>query len=193
MSPGGITGVVLAGGLGRRMGGADKGLVDYRGSPLAARVIAGFAPQVDEVLVSANRNPDAYAAFGYPVLADVFPDFAGPLAGLHAALVAARHPLVASVPCDSPFFPADLVARLRAALLASDAPLAVAAAGGRLHPVFSLCRREVVADLEAYLAGGGRKMMEWQARVGRVEVEFPDPDAFRNLNTPDDLTCPPNP
>ena len=183
----GVTGVVLAGGLGRRMGGVDKGLVNFRGQHLARLVADRLAPQVDELLINANRNADAYAAFGYPVIGDTFPDFAGPLAGLHAALAAARQPLVATAPCDSPFLPPDLVARLHQALVAADADLAVAVADGRLHPVFCLCRREVLPSLTAYLAAGGRKVMEWQAGVRRMEVPFADAHAFSNLNTPDDL------
>lgn len=187
MADQGITGVVLAGGLGRRMGGADKGLLPYRGQPLARHMADRLAPQVDEVLINANRNAEAYAAFGYPVIGDSFPDFAGPLAGLQAALAAAQYPLVATVPCDSPAFPTDLVARLRAALDDADVQLAVVVAAGRLHPVFCLCRRDVLADLSAYLTDGGRKMMEWQGRLRRIEVAFADPAPFANLNTPDDL------
>lgn len=187
MAAGGITGVVLAGGLGRRMGGADKGLQLLAGRPLAAWASERLAPQVDELFVNANRNREAYAALGYAVVADAVPDFAGPLAGLHAALALARHPLVATVPCDSPWFPADLVARLAAALADADAEIAVAVAGGREHPVFCLCRREAQPALAAYLAAGGRKMMEWQAGQRRVLVEFADAGAFRNLNTADDL------
>lgn len=107
-----ITGVILAGGRGRRMGGVDKGLLELRGRPLAAWVAERLAPQVDELLVSANRNGERYAAIGYRVVGDRIPGFAGPLAGLHAALKVAAHQLVATVPCDSPFLPADLVLRL---------------------------------------------------------------------------------
>jgi molybdopterin-guanine dinucleotide biosynthesis protein A len=124
-----ITGVILAGGEGRRLGGVDKGLQELRGRPMVQWVLERLAPQVDTVLISANRNLQRYAAFGCPVLPDRIPDFAGPLAGLHAALTQAATPLVATVPCDSPFLPADLVARLHAALMADQAELAVARAG----------------------------------------------------------------
>ncbi|MDH4189882.1 MAG: molybdenum cofactor guanylyltransferase, partial [Betaproteobacteria bacterium] len=125
----GITGIVLAGGQGRRMGGVDKGLQPLRGKPLVQWVIERLAPQVDEILVNANQNVEAYAGFGHPVVADDLGDFAGPLAGLHAGLKAARHALAVTVPCDSPFLPLDLVARLRDALGKHRADLAVAKTG----------------------------------------------------------------
>ena len=119
-----ITGVVFAGGQGRRMGGVDKGLVELDGRALVAHVIERLAPQVGELVINANQNRDRYAAFGYPVVADVIPDFAGPLAGLHAAMAAATTPYVVTSPCDSPFLPADLVARLALALAATPLDLA---------------------------------------------------------------------
>lgn len=179
-----ISGVILAGGLGRRMGGVDKGLQLLAGRPLAAQVAERFAPQVDELFINANRNPEAYAALGYRVLPDLVPDFAGPLAGLHAALAAAKHPLLATAPCDSPFMPADLVAQLAAALAESGADIAVARAADRLHPVFCLCRRSLLPDLAAYLADGGRKVQEWQRRHALAVVDFADAAAFANLNSP---------
>lgn len=183
-----ITGVVLAGGLGRRMDGNDKGLQLLRGKPLAQWVAERLAPQVDELLVSANRNPARYAAFGHRVVADAVPDFAGPLAGLHAALSAAAHPLVATAPCDSPFLPEDLVSRLYAGLTAAGADLALVRAGERVHPVFCLCRRELLPGLTAYLASGERRFMGWIAAVNAVEVDFSDrAEAFENLNTLADL------
>ena len=184
----GITGVVLAGGLGRRMGGVDKGLQPLRGKPLIAWVLARFAPQVDDLLINANRNTEAHAALGFPVVADALPDFPGPLAGLHAALTHAHQPLVATVPCDSPFLPEDYVARMRTALLASEADLALANAGGRIHPVFCLCRRELLADLDACLAAGERRFQTWCRHQRHVEVAFDDrPEAFANINPLDDL------
>ena len=184
-----ITGVVLAGGLGRRMDGNDKGLQLLRGKPLAQWVAERLAPQVDELLISANRNPERYTAFGHRVVADAIPDFAGPLAGLHAALSAAAHPLVATAPCDSPFLPEDLVSRLYAGLTAADADLALVRAGERVHPVFCLCRRELLPGLTAYLASGERRFMGWIAAVNAVEVDFSDrAEAFENLNTLADLT-----
>ena len=183
-----ITGVVLAGGQGQRMGGVDKGLVALDGQPLVAHVLARLAPQVDRVLINANRNAPRYAAFGYPVFADEIAGFAGPLAGLHAALGHAEDPLVATAPCDSPFLPPDLVARLRGGLEAAGADLAVACTLGQQHPVFCLCRRSVRAHLEAYLASGARRFDRWYASLKVAYVAFDDvPEAFCNLNTREEL------
>lgn len=183
-----ITGVVLAGGLGRRMGGTDKGLLELDGQPMAGRVIARLSPQVDELLVNANANAERYAAFGYRIVPDAIAGFAGPLAGLHAALTAAAHPLVATVPCDSPFLPVDLVGRLYAALHREGAQLAVARTEGRIHPVFCLCRREVLASLSDYLARGERRFGQWFEALRTVAVDFDDEAAaFENINTREDL------
>jgi molybdopterin-guanine dinucleotide biosynthesis protein A len=184
----GITGVILAGGLGRRMGGLDKGLQDLGGRPMIGWVIERLAPQVDELLINANRNSVRYGAFGHRVVPDQIADFAGPLAGLHAALSAARHPLVATAPCDSPFLPADLVARLQQAMVASGAALAVARTGAQPQPVFSLCRRELLPSLGAYLGSGERKVARWYDTLTVVEVAFDDQAAaFENVNTCADL------
>jgi molybdopterin-guanine dinucleotide biosynthesis protein A len=183
-----ITGVILAGGEGRRMGGADKGLQELHGRPLVQWVLEALAPQVNSVMISANRNLPRYAGFGCIVLPDTIPGFAGPLAGLHAALAQAATPLVASVPCDSPFLPSDLVQRLHAALLANQADLAVARAGGRVHRACCLARRELLPSLAAYLAAGDRKVGLWHASLKLVEVDFDDEAAaFDNFNTPEEL------
>lgn len=183
-----ITGVVLAGGMGRRMGGVDKGLQAFAGQPLVARVIARLAPQVDRLLINANRNVDRYAAYGHPVVGDAIGGFAGPLAGLHAALAAAGTPLVATVPCDSPFLPEDLVSRLFSALTAGNAQIAVARTGDQPHPVFCLCRRELLDDLTAYLQAGERKFERWYQPLAAVDVDFSDvADAFANINTIEEL------
>ncbi len=183
-----ITGVILAGGLGRRMGGIDKGLQELRGQPMVHWVVERLAPQVDELLINANQNGERYGAFGYPVVPDQVPDFAGPLAGLHAALAAAKHPLVATAPCDSPFLPDDLVSRLKSALDSDGADLAVARTFDQPHPVFCLCKREVLPHLTEFLAGGGRKIDRWYATLKVVEVAFDDEaEAFENINTRDEL------
>jgi molybdopterin-guanine dinucleotide biosynthesis protein A len=183
-----ITGVILAGGLGTRMGGVDKGLQLYDGSALVWHVAKRLAPQVDHLLINANRSEAAYAAFGYPVLADQITGFAGPLAGLHAALAAAKTPLVLTAPCDSPRLPLDLADHLHHALLTANANLAIASTDGRLHPVFCLCRRSLLGQLEAYLEGGGRKVAAWCTDMGAVEVDFSEQrEAFGNFNTLDDL------
>ena len=183
-----ITGVVLAGGLGRRMGGTDKGLQALRGQPMVYWVIERLAPQVDELLINANQNGERYAAFGHRVVPDQIPDFAGPLAGLHAALATATHPLVATAPCDSPFLPADLISRLFSALTAANADLAVAKTFDQAHPVFCLCRRSVLPHLTEFLESGGRKVDRWYSTLNIVEVAFDDEaDAFENINTHEEL------
>jgi len=182
----GVSGIVLAGGLGRRMGGVDKGLQLLHGRPMIAHVLARLAPQVDDIVINANQNLERYAAFGHRVVSDRVSGFAGPLAGLHAGLAAVAHPLAVTVPCDSPFLPADLVARLAEQLGAND--LAVAKTGDQPHPVFALVHRSVVSNLENYLAGGGRKIDAWYASLQVVEVAFDDEaDAFRNINTLEEL------
>ena len=183
-----VTGVVLAGGQGSRMGGVDKGLQAFRGRPMVAHVLERLAPQVGEILVNANRNPEAYARFGHRVIADEIAGFAGPLAGFERGLAHAAGSLVATVPCDSPFLPTDLIARLRAALEARDAQLAVAKTGDQAHPVFCLMRRGVHASLERFLAAGERKIDKWYAQLAVAEVAFDDEaDAFLNINTREEL------
>ena len=186
-----ITGLVLAGGLGRRMSadgrGTDKAMVPFRGRPLLAHAIERLAPQVGTLLINANRPAADYAAFGVPVVADAVGGFAGPLAGLHAGLAVARTDWVVTVPCDSPLLPLDLVERLAAAAASHGARLAVARAGGQAHPVFALVDRSLGDDLHAYLRGGGRKIDAWYARLPTVDVPFDDEAAFGNINTPDDL------
>jgi len=182
----GVSGIVLAGGQGRRMGGVDKGLQPLRGKPMVAWALERLAPQVDEILVNANQNLEAYAKFGHRVVPDAIGGFAGPLAGLHAGLTAASHPLAVTVPCDSPFLPLDLVARLRQAL--GDHDLAVAKTDDQPHPVFSLVRRAVLDHLAHFLSSGGRKIDAWYATLKVVEVSFDDEaDAFRNINTREEL------
>lgn len=185
-----VTGIVLAGGMGRRMGGMNKGLLPFQGKPMVAHVLERLRPQVAEILVNANREIDAYAQFGFPVIPDAIGGYAGPLAGLHCGLSAAHYPLAVTVPCDSPFLPLDLVERLHAALQQNDADLAVARTGDQPHPVFCLCRTSVLPNLTQFLAGGGRKIDAWYANLNTVEVAFDDEaEAFANINTPEELSC----
>jgi molybdopterin-guanine dinucleotide biosynthesis protein A len=185
-----ITGVVLAGGLGRRMGGVDKGLKVLRGKPMVEWVIERFRPQVDELLINANQNIEVYSALGHRVIPDAIGGYAGPLAGLHRGLSEARHDLVATVPCDSPFLPADLVHRLLDALEKNKAELAVARTGDQPHPVFCLCRKSVLDNLASFLESGGRKIDAWYAALRVVEVPFDDvAQAFQNINTQAELSA----
>jgi molybdenum cofactor guanylyltransferase len=184
-----VTGLVLAGGQGSRMGGVDKGLQVFRGKPMVAHVIERLAPQVNEILVNANRNPEAYAQFGHRVVADEIAGFAGPLAGFERGLAHASGALMVTVPCDSPFLPLDLVGRLRKALESQHAELAVAKTGDQAHPVFCLLRRELHASLRDFLASGQRKIDRWYGAHAFVEVPFDDePDAFLNINTREELS-----
>ena len=187
-----ITGLILAGGRGQRLGGVDKGLQPWRGLALVDHALARLAPQVGEVMISANRNTPAYASRVTRVLADTSDAFPGPLAGILAGLRAAATPWLAVVPCDSPCLPLDLVARLAQGL--GDAPGAVVQRDQgdgvrRLEPVCCLLSTALADDLAHYLADGGRKVESWLTRHA-VPVSFDRPDdaaAFANINTRADL------
>jgi molybdopterin-guanine dinucleotide biosynthesis protein A len=184
----GISGVVLAGGLARRMGGVDKGLIPFAGKPMIAHVLERLRPQVDEILINANREIDQYATFGYSVIPDEVGGFAGPLAGLHRGMGAASQPFILTAPCDSPFLPADLASRLMLALQQDDTDLAVAKTGTQPHPVFCLCRTSLKNHLQSYLDNNGRKVDAWYGTLRVVEVAFDDqPHAFTNINTLEEL------
>ena len=190
-----ITGLVLAGGRGSRMGGIDKGLQLYRGRPLVQHALDRLRPQVGGLMINANRHLDAYAAFGVPVWPDTLADYPGPLAGLAAGLAHCPTPYLASVPCDSPHFPTDLVARLAAALAANAAQIAVAATvedgALRTQPVFCLLHTGVLPGLLAFLHEGQRKVGAWLATQRCVQVRFDEAAAFFNANTLADLQRPP--
>lgn len=183
-----ISAVVLAGGQAQRMGGSDKGLLLFNGRPLIASVLERIQPQVDEILISANRNLEQYAAFGYPVLRDEVQGYAGPLAGLHRAMQVAAHPLILCAPCDTPFLPGNLVQRLHAALIQSQAQIAVPLSAGRTQHAICLCRRELLPNLDNFLQHGGRRAGEWQAALHCVKIPFDEAHAFVNINTPEQLS-----
>ena len=182
-----ITAIVLAGGRATRMSGADKGLIEVAGRPMISYVLEAIAPQVEDILISANRNQDRYAAFGYPVVADEPPHFHGPLAGLASGLRMCRTLLMLSVPCDSPLVAAVLVERLQEALVREGAEIAVAFDGESVQPVFLLLHRTLSSSLEAFLACGGRKVGDWlaQHRVARADLSDCR-DTFINVNDPED-------
>jgi molybdopterin-guanine dinucleotide biosynthesis protein A len=183
-----VTGLILAGGKGSRMGGVDKGLQLFRGRRLVDHVYERLAPQVGGVMINANQNQDEYRSFGGRVVSDAIGGFAGPLAGLHAGLSVSKRPFLASVPCDSPFLPADLIERLYKRIDEAGAELAVAKTGDQPHPVFSLMRRGVLDHLAGFLKDGGRKIDAWYASLSVVEVAFDDePEAFSNINTLEEL------
>ncbi|MEP6790249.1 MAG: molybdenum cofactor guanylyltransferase MobA [Ramlibacter sp.] len=186
-----ITGLVLAGGRGSRMGGVDKGLQNFNGIPLALHTLLRLQPQVGEMMINANRNLSAYEAFGAPVWPDVLSDYAGPLAGFLTGIERCETPWLLTVPCDTPLFPADLVARLAKAADREGAEIAMAAGleEGQLRtqPVFCLLRIELLESLVAFTHGGGRKIDAWTALHKTVVVPFDqpgdDPRAFINANT----------
>ena len=182
-----ITGLILAGGRGSRMGGVDKGLQSHLGTPLALHALLRLAPQVGEVMINANRNLSAYESMGVPVWPDGMPDFPGPLAGLLTGLERCETPYLVSVPCDTPNFPTDLVTRLAQTLEAADAEIAMAAAvedgSLRTQPVFCLLKSDLLESLVRYMHSGQRKIDHWTAQHRCVVVEFDDSAAFFNANT----------
>ena len=185
-----FTAIILSGGRATRMNGVDKGLVFLQDKPLIAQVILRLKPQVDEILINANREIARYEALGYPVLKDENKDFIGPLAGFSLGLQHAKHDYVLTVPCDSPLFPLDLAARLLNRMLESRMDIAVASSDGNTHPVFCLMKKSVLPSLLAYIESGERKVSAWQKSQQYLEVNFSDcSDAFVNLNTFEDLVA----
>jgi molybdopterin-guanine dinucleotide biosynthesis protein A len=186
-----ITGMVLAGGRGSRMGGVDKGLQGFRGMPLAMNALFRLQPQVGETMINANRNLSAYESMGVPVWPDALPDYPGPLAGFLAGLERCETPYLVVVPCDTPLFPEDLVERLAAAFADESTEIAVAATreGGELRaqPVFCMMRSTVMESLVRFTHEGQRKIDRWTALHATQLVEFANADAFANANTTDEL------
>lgn len=195
IDPQDITGLVLAGGRGSRMGGVDKGLQNFRGMPLALHAVMRLGPQVGALMVNANRNLAAYESMGVPVWPDATTDFPGPLAGFLAGLERCETPYLVTVPCDSPQFPTDLVVRLAAALVAERADLAIAVtreADGALqtHPVFCLMKASLMESLVQFMAGGQRRIDRWTGQHACAQVLFDregDQAGFSNANTLDEL------
>jgi molybdopterin-guanine dinucleotide biosynthesis protein A len=193
ISPTHITAVILAGGLGRRMGGVDKGLQQIHGQPMVQQVLNRLQPQVGQVLINANRHLDEYKGFGVPICSDSISGYAGPLAGIQAALLHTTTPYLVSVPCDSPLLPKDLVTRLASAMHQHTTDAAVAVTGDpdqvQRHPVFLLLKSELRNSLERYLGSGGRKVDDWLASLKCIDVQFDDEMAFTNVNTPEDIAA----
>ena len=191
ISPDDITGLILCGGRGSRMGGADKGLQNFKGLPLAMNALLRLSTQVGHVMINANRNLAAYESMGVPVWPDPMGDFPGPLAGWLAGLERCETPYMVTVPCDTPNFPADLVERLAAALVEQEAEIAMAATlengAVQVQPVFCLIKSELMESLVAYLHAGERKIDRWTAQHRCATVVFDDTAAFANANTPQEL------
>ena len=184
----GITGVILAGGRGRRMGGADKGLVEFRGRPLVEHVIDAIRSQVDAIMINANRNLPNYERYGYPLVPDGLPGHPGPLAGMLAGLQKASTDSVLFVPCDTPALPADLAQRLSVTMLENKADICIPGDGMRSHPVIALMKCTLQQSLQAYLIAGGRRVEDWVLAQNHAVADFSDsPASFHNLNHPDDL------
>ncbi|NEX19800.1 molybdenum cofactor guanylyltransferase [Thiorhodococcus mannitoliphagus] len=179
-----ITGVILAGGAGRRMDGRDKGLLPFGGRALVEWVIDALAPQVGALMISANRNLDAYGRYGIPVIRDTEPGFQGPLAGILSAMQRAQTPWILTLPCDVPFAPRNLAHRLGSEIIRQRADLAVATDGARRHNLHALLPRALAPDLVGFLARGERKVELWQRGHRIAQADFSDcPDGFLNLNT----------
>ena len=182
-----ITGLILAGGRGSRMGGVDKGLQNHLGLPLALQALMRLQLQVGEVMINANRNLAAYESMGVPVWPDALPDYPGPLAGLLAGLERCETPWLVSVPCDTPNFPLDLVARLAQGATDADADVAIAATREngvvQPQPVFCLVKATLLESLVEFLHRGERKIDRWTGAQRHVQVSFDDADAFFNANT----------
>lgn len=181
-----LTGVILAGGQGRRMGGHDKGWMMFQGQPLIEHVLQRLSPQVDHLMINANRSIARYQALGVPVVTDLDSGFQGPLMGMATGLYYAQTDWVLCVPCDTPGLPSDLAVRLWQAAHDAQAPIAAAHDGERLQPVVVLLQRDLLASLQAFLAEGGRKIDRWFALYHWVSVTFPA-SHFANLNYPEDL------
>ncbi|MGH8548406.1 MAG: molybdenum cofactor guanylyltransferase MobA [Methylococcales bacterium] len=185
-----ITGVVLAGGLARRMGGGDKGLIDFAGKPLIHYALAAITPVVDDIIINANRNHDKYREFGCPVVADQNSSFDGPLAGILSAMTASKADYLLTVPCDCPLIDRSILERMVAAMEHEPADCLVAYDGERLHPVVLLLARRLEDDLRVYLDSGERKIDRWFMRHCWKPVDFSDrPGVFRNINTPQELAA----
>jgi len=183
-----VSAIILAGGRGTRMNGADKGLVQLQQIPLVQHVIERLKPQVDEILLNANREIVQYANFNLPILQDDYPNFIGPLAGFILGLQHGKHNYLLTTPCDSPLIPADLVSRLMQSLIKENADIAVAKSGGHVHPVFCLMKKSVLASLTDFIAQGNHKVSLWQKNLAYTEVLFDDcDDAFVNVNTIEEL------
>lgn len=185
-----ITALILAGGRATRMGGFDKGLQQLAGKTMVEHVLQRLEPQVDGLIINANRNLEQYAALGAQVVPDTLEDFQGPLAGMLAGLRSCNTPLLITCPCDSPLPPLDYVVRMREAMQEQQTDIAVASDGNRLQPVFCLLRADLAQSMQDFLDAGDRKIDLWFAQHPTAEVNFSDqPQAFANINNPEELAA----
>ncbi|MCX7087283.1 MAG: molybdenum cofactor guanylyltransferase [Methylococcales bacterium] len=187
-NPSTVTGVILAGGLAKRMHKQDKGLVNYKGQPLVSYAINAMTPLVTQLLLNANRNHDTYQRFGWPVIADQTDQFDGPLAGILTAMLAAQTDILLVMPCDSPLMSTAHLQRLLTMRETTGSDVAVAFDGERLHPVFLAIKTNLRSSLQAYLDGGQRKMALWLTQQKMVTVDFSsDTGVLMNINSLSDL------
>lgn len=183
-----ITGLILAGGRGSRMAGKDKGLVSLTGRPMIARVLAALAPQVERIVINANRNTELYSDFGCDTVADMHGGYPGPLAGMAAGLAVTHTRWMLTVPCDAPLLPGDLASRLYQTALRRDAQIVIPDDGQRTHPVFALIDVDLAASLDAFLAGEERKVLRWMRGHRLAVVDYSDrSECFVNVNTAEEL------
>lgn len=179
-----VTAVILAGGKGRRMDGKDKGLVELANRPLIEYVIDAIKPQVESIILNANRNQEQYSRYGYPVVSDALADYQGPLAGFICAMKSSTTSHIVTLPCDGPFLPADLVDRLISSLTDNNAEIAVAHDGDRMQPVYSLMPVTLSNSLGSFLDSSERKIDLWYSQHRVALADFSDcPETFRNINT----------
>lgn len=183
-----ITGIILAGGMARRMGGKDKGLIKVAGKPLVEHAIAALRPQVSSLIINTNRNLDSYRVYGLPMVVDSIAGFNGPLTGMASCMCVVDSSLMVTVPCDSPNLPADLVQRMYNGLIEQQAEISVAHDGEYIQPVFALMYTDLLDSLLGFLNRGERKISRWYDEHNVATVDFSDkPEAFININTPDDI------
>ena len=182
-----VTGVILAGGKARRMGGEDKGLIEINGKTMISYVIESLKPQVVNLIINANRNIQIYDQYGYPVISDKITGFQGPLAGIAATMKIATTDYICSCPCDGPLIPEDLVERLYSSLISKKGQISVAHDGERIQPVYALINCDLYTNLKEFLKSGERKIDLWFAKHNLIQVDFSDkPESFMNVNSPED-------
>lgn len=182
-----ISALILAGGRATRMGGQDKGLIQLGGESITARITQQLAPQVDELIINANRNLEQYAALGYAVVSDSLGDYQGPLAGMAAGFSYIRSQWMITAPCDGPFIANDYASRMLSQAKYDSSRIVVATDGIRLQPVYALIHRTLASSLNEFLQTGGRKIDRWYTQHGYSEVPFSDHEMFTNINTPQHL------
>jgi molybdopterin-guanine dinucleotide biosynthesis protein A len=183
-----ITAVILAGGQARRMGGGDKGLVSLAGRPMIEYVLEALKPQLENILINANRNREVYESYHYPVIPDLHEGYKGPLEGMISAMASAETDYIITVPCDAPLLPDDYVERMLARTISQQADIGVADSGERIQPVFSILRCTLYESLSQYLDSGERKIDLWFQQHKMVKIDFSDkPEIFENINTREDV------